>query len=75
MLCQAVRVAEQTVTLIRQQAAAQDIDVKIIPAMSFLETSVQPTAIDPVSGITVIDSADIGKLPRDLGSLDHYPGI
>ena len=31
-------VAEQTVTLIRQQAAAQDIDVKIIPAMSFLET-------------------------------------
>ena len=61
-------VAEQTVTLIREQAVARNIDVKIIPAMSFLETLYSRLAIDPVSGITIIDSADIGRLPRDLGT-------
>ena len=61
-------VAEKTVRLIRDMANKQGIGVRILPAMSFLETLYARLAIDPISGITVIDSADIDKLPRDINT-------
>ena len=61
-------VAEKTVRIIRHMAAHQGIAVRILPAMSFLETLYARLAIDPISGVTVIDSADIDKLPRDINT-------
>lgn len=59
-------VAEKTVELIREQAAIQDIAVKILPGMSFLEVLYVRLGIDPINGITVVDAADIYELPQGL---------
>ena len=61
-------VAEKTVSLIRAMADARGIAVAILPAMSFLETLYARLAIDPIAGVTVVDAADIDRLPRDLGT-------
>lgn len=59
-------VAEKTVFLIRSMAAEQSIKVNIIPGMSFLEVLYTRLAIDPIDGLTIIDAADINKLPADV---------
>ena len=61
-------VAEKTVSLVRAMAADRGIDVAILPAMSFLETLYARLAIDPIAGITVVDAADIDRLPRHLST-------
>ncbi|MGI6092218.1 MAG: nucleoside triphosphate pyrophosphohydrolase [Veillonellaceae bacterium] len=59
-------VAEKTVELIRKQAGTQEVGVKILPGMSFLEVLYVRLGIDPINGITVIDAADINELPPGL---------
>lgn len=55
-------VAERTVMLIREQALERDITIRILPGMSFLEVLYVRLGIDPVTGITIIDAADIPAL-------------
>lgn len=59
-------VAEKTVVLIRDMAAAQGIALHILPGMSFLEVLYTRLGVDPIEGITVIDAADIAQLPSDI---------
>jgi len=61
-------VAEKTVSLVRQMAAARRVPVRIIPGMSFLEVLYARLEIDPISGVTVLDSADIDQLPRGINT-------
>jgi tetrapyrrole methylase family protein/MazG family protein len=61
-------VAERTVGIIRQLAAEQQVAVRIVPGMSFLEVLYTRLGIDPISGITVLDSADVDQLPRDINT-------
>lgn len=61
-------VAEKTVFLIRSMATDKKIKVNIIPGMSFLEVLYTRMAIDPIDGLTVIDAADIDKLPANLNT-------
>lgn len=61
-------VAEKTVGLIRELAAARQVPVRIIPGMSFLEVLYARLEIDPISGVTVLDSADIDQLPRGINT-------
>jgi tetrapyrrole methylase family protein/MazG family protein len=57
-------VAEKTVPLIREQAAAAGISTKILPAMSFLDVLYARLGIDPQNGLTIIDAAEITRLPE-----------
>lgn len=61
-------VAERSVSLLRERAAAAGIVVRMLPGMSFLDLLYARLGLDPVDGVTVVDAADIGKLPPDLGT-------
>ncbi len=61
-------VAERTVALIREAAAAAGIGFSVLPAMSFLDLLFARLGLDPVAGLTVTDAADIAALPPDLGT-------
>lgn len=61
-------VAEKTVTLIRSLAAQQQIPVKILPGMSFIEVLYVKLGIDPIDGLTVLDSSDLPALPPELNT-------
>ncbi|SMD04399.1 nucleoside triphosphate pyrophosphohydrolase [Sporomusa malonica] len=59
-------VAEKTVELISAQARAAEVPLTIIPAMSFLEVLYTRLGVDPITGLTIIDAADLVTLPPDL---------
>jgi tetrapyrrole methylase family protein/MazG family protein len=59
-------VAEKTVMLIRDIAKTQHVTVRILPGMSFIEILYVRLGIDPIDGLTVIDSEDIESLPKDM---------
>ena len=59
-------VAEKTVELISAQAKAVGIDLTIIPAMSFLEVLYTRLGVDPITGVTIVDAADLALLPPEL---------
>lgn len=61
-------VAEKTVALIRDKAAKNDIAISILPGMSFLEVLYTRLGVDPIDGVTIVDAADIARLPLDLGT-------
>lgn len=61
-------VAEKTVTLIRSLAAEQQVTVKILPGMSFIEVLYVKLGIDPIDGLTVVDSSDLPTLPPELNT-------
>lgn len=44
-------VAERTVVLLREQAAAAGVPLKILPAMSFLDLAYVDLGIDPIAGL------------------------
>ena len=62
-------VAERTVVLLREQAAAAGVPLKILPAMSFLDLAYVDLGIDPIAGLRIVDAhdfdalADAGKYP------------
>lgn len=59
-------VAEQTVQLIRAQAADAEIPCQILPAMSFLDLAFNRLGVDPQTGLTIVDAGEIAELPPDL---------
>lgn len=59
-------VAEKTVELISAQAREAGISLTIIPAMSFLEILYTRLGVDPITGVTIVDAADLALLPPDL---------
>lgn len=61
-------VAERSVSLLRERAAAAGIGVRLLPGMSFLDLLYARLGLDPVDGVTVVDAADLDKLPPDLGT-------
>lgn len=59
-------VAERTIVLLREKAAAAGIEMKILPGMSFVEVLYTRLGIDPIEGLTIVDSLDLASLPFDL---------
>lgn len=64
-------VAEKTVVLLREKAAAlsgtdNEIDLAILPGMSFVEVLYGKLGIDPIDGLTIIDAEDFASLPVDM---------
>lgn len=62
-------VAERTVVLLRERAAAKGAGLKILPSMSFLDLAYVELGIDPIAGLRIIDSSDFEAL-ADAGK---YP--
>ena len=62
-------VAERTVVLLRERAAANGVALKILPSMSFLDLAYVELGIDPIAGLRIIDSSDFEAL-ADAGK---YP--
>lgn len=61
-------VAEKSVLMIRDLAAAANIPLTILPGMSFLETLYTRLNVDPIEGITVVDAADLGAFGYDVNT-------
>ena len=59
-------VAERTVSLLREQALEAGVELTILPGMSFVEIFCARLGIDPIAGLTIIDAADIERLPTGL---------
>ena len=64
-------VAEKTVVLLREKAAAlsgtdKEIELAILPGMSFVEVLYGKLGIDPIDGLTIIDAEDFASLPVDM---------
>lgn len=59
-------VAEKTVELIIEQAKAAGVELAIVPAMSFLDVLYTRLGVDPITGLTIVDAADLAALPPDL---------
>lgn len=59
-------VAERTVVLLREQATEQQVELKILPGMSFVEVMYTRLGIDPIDGMTIIDAEELATLPFDL---------
>lgn len=61
-------VAERTVMLIRDMAAQRGIACEILPGMSFVEVLYVKLGIDPIDGLTIIDSADAASLSGEIST-------
>jgi len=62
-------VAEKTVVLLRKAAADAQVELKILPSMSFLDLAYVKLNLDPINGLRIIDAQDFGAL-ADAG---QYP--
>ena len=51
-------VAERTVALLGDAAAAGTIDLEIVPGLSFAELAWARLGVDPMAGVTVVDARD-----------------
>ncbi|WP_019554915.1 bifunctional methyltransferase/pyrophosphohydrolase YabN [Propionispira raffinosivorans] len=61
-------VAERTVVLIRDLAVERQVKLTILPGMSFVEVLYVKLGVDPIDGLTIIDSVDLETLPPDLAT-------
>lgn len=61
-------VAEKTVTLIRAMADDMQVPVTILPGMSFIEVLYVRLGIDPIDGLTILDSSDLAELPAEINT-------
>ena len=55
-------VAERTVVLLRERAAAQGVPLTILPGMSFVEVLYTRLGIDPVAGLAILDAEDVAEV-------------
>ena len=55
-------VAERTVVLLRELSRKSNVEVDILPGMSFVEVMYTTLGIDPIEGLTIIDAEDVMKL-------------
>ncbi|MGI8797055.1 MAG: nucleoside triphosphate pyrophosphohydrolase [Acidimicrobiia bacterium] len=51
-------VAERTVALLRDAAAARSIELEVVPGLSFAELAWARLGVDPIDGVTVVDARD-----------------
>lgn len=56
-------VAERTVAILRERAREEQVALRILPGMSFLEILYHSLEIDPIDGIAILDAED---LPEEL---------
>ena len=61
-------VAEKTVGLIREAAAATGLPIVVLPGMSFFELLCNRLGIDPQQGLTLVDALEVDALPKDLAT-------
>ena len=54
-------VAEKSVELIIKKAEEQGIEVKIFPAVSFIDALLESLKLDPIKGIKIIDAFDMAN--------------
>ena len=58
-------VAERTVVLLRELAADHpEVQLEILPGMSFVEVMYTALGIDPVEGLTIIDAGDVATFQQ-----------
>jgi len=57
-------VAEKTTTMIAEQARAAGLDLKIVPAMSFLDALFAALHLDPTSGVLILDALETDRFCR-----------
>lgn len=62
-------VAEKSVVLLRELAQEKDIELTILPGMSFLEVLYVRLGVDPIEGLTVLDASDIDSLESNEKAL------
>ena len=64
-------VAEKSVFNLIELCKENNIDYKIIPAVSFIDAMIESLRIDPIGGLKVIDSFDIGNqiLDKRIGTI------
>lgn len=63
------QVAEKTVVLLRQQAKNKGVQVKMLPALSFLDVFFSSLGVDPVDGLTIVDAL----VPTQLSAAGDLP--
>lgn len=54
-------VAEKTVVLLRELSKKENVDLKIYPALSFLDLMYQKANLDPIEGLAILDAKDEEK--------------
>ncbi|OFI06572.1 nucleoside triphosphate pyrophosphohydrolase [Clostridium acetireducens DSM 10703] len=52
-------VAEKSVNILIELCKKEDIDIDILPAVSFIESIIERLKIDPINGLKIIDAFDI----------------
>lgn len=52
-------VAETSVKLLIEQCAKKNIDIEILPAVSFIDAVIESLKLDPIEGLKIIDAFDI----------------
>ena len=52
-------VAESSVKLLIEQCAKENIDIEILPAVSFIDAVIESLKLDPIEGLKIIDAFDI----------------
>lgn len=64
-------VAEKSVSILIELCKSENIEVEILPAISFIDAMMESLKIDPISGIKVIDAFDMENqvLDKRLGTL------
>lgn len=58
-------VAERSVTNLINLCKKENIDYKVIPAVSFIDAMMERLEIDPIEGLKIIDAFDIGNQVLD----------
>ncbi len=58
-------VAERTVVLLRERAKKENVQLNVLPGMSFTEVLCTRLGLDPVEGLLIMDAADLDRLPMD----------
>jgi tetrapyrrole methylase family protein / MazG family protein len=59
-------VAEKSVSLILEIAKLKNMEVEIIPAVSFIDAIINVIQVDPINGLKIIDGLELGKQKPDL---------
>lgn len=64
-------VAEKSVFNLMELCKENNIEYKIVPAVSFIDAMIESLRIDPIGGLKVIDSFDIGNqvLDKRIGTI------
>ena len=66
-------VAERTVAIMRERAAAEKIPLTIYSGVSFLDVLYARAGIDPLDGMLILDAADLSRY--DFSVWRHLPSL